>query len=109
MKRQGGTGTALRKQLAYARVHYRTVTRGLRSFVRWRISTDIAALVYLAALGERLFPRLRALDLPVVVRELATTLNRETDFSREARSIVLFRTALADVPGLWIAQAVEEQ
>jgi len=73
------------------------------------ISTDIAALVYLAALGERLFPRLRALDLPVVVRELATTLNRETDFSREARSIVLFRTALADVPGLWIAQAVEER
>jgi len=107
MKRQGGTGTALRKQPAYARAHYRTVTRGLRSFVRWRISTDIAALVYLAALG--LFPRLRALDLPVVVRELATTLNRETDFSREARSIVLFRTALADVPGLWIAQAVEEQ
>ena len=32
------------------------------------------------ALGERLFSRLRAVDLPVVVREFAISLNRETDF-----------------------------
>ncbi len=99
-----------------AQVHEATMPDGRHVAVKVQrpgleaiISTDIAALVYLAALGERLFPRLRALDLPVVVRELATTLNRETDFSREARSIALFRTALADVPGLWIAQAVEER
>jgi ubiquinone biosynthesis protein len=72
------------------------------------ISTDIAALTYLVALGERIFPRLRALDLPVVVSEFANTLNRETDFGHEARSIVLFRTALADVPGLWIPGVVAE-
>ena len=72
------------------------------------ISTDIAALTYLVALGEGLFPRLRALDLPVVVRELAISLNRETDFGREARSIVLIRAALEDVPDLWIPDVVAE-
>ena len=72
------------------------------------IATDIAALTYLVALGERLFPSLRALDLPVVVSEFASSLNRETDFRREARSIVLFRAALADVPDLWIPGVVAE-
>jgi ubiquinone biosynthesis protein len=72
------------------------------------ISTDIAALTFLVAMGERLFPRLRALDLPVVVSEFSNSLNRETDFIHEARSIVLFRTALADVPGLWIPDVVAE-
>jgi ubiquinone biosynthesis protein len=72
------------------------------------ISADIAALTYLVALGERLFPRLRALDLPVVVRELANSLHRETDFGREARSIVLIRAALTDVPDLWIPDVVAE-
>ena len=70
------------------------------------IATDIAALTYLVALGESLFPRLRALDLPVLVREFANSLNRETDFSLEARSIMLFRTALADVTDLWIPDVV---
>src|ERR1017187_799868 len=72
------------------------------------ISKDIAALIYLVALGEKLFPYLRALDLPVVVHEFANSLNRETDFSREARSIVLLRTALADIPDLWIPDVVAE-
>jgi ubiquinone biosynthesis protein len=72
------------------------------------ISTDIAAMTYLVTLGERLFRSLRSLDLPVVVREFANSLNRETDFSHEARSIVLFRTALADVPDLWIPNVVAE-
>ena len=72
------------------------------------ISTDIAALTYLVALGEKIFPRLRVFDLPVVVREFAVTLNRELDFSREAHSIVLFRKALADIPDLWIPDVVAE-
>jgi len=55
------------------------------------------------------FHGLRALDLPVVVREFAKSLNRETDFSREARSIALFRIALADVPDLWIPSVVTER
>jgi ubiquinone biosynthesis protein len=54
-------------------------------------------------------PRLRALDLPVLVSEFANSLNRETDFSHEARSIMLFRTALADVPDLWIPDVVAER
>ncbi len=72
------------------------------------ISKDIAALTYLVALGERLFPRLRALDLPVVIHEFSNSLNRELDFGREARSIALFRKALADVPDLWIPDVVGE-
>ena len=59
-------------------------------------------------MAEGLFPSLRALDLPVVVREFASSLNRETDFGREARSIVLIRAALSDVPDLWIPDVVAE-
>ncbi|MFA5802629.1 MAG: AarF/UbiB family protein [Thermoleophilia bacterium] len=70
------------------------------------ISTDIAALTYLAAMAERLFPRLRPFDLPAAVREFDKSLHRELDFRREARSIVLFRAALADVPDLWIPDVV---
>ena len=72
------------------------------------ISTDIAALTYLVGLGEFLFPKLRAFDLPVIVREFAITLNRETDFSREARSMKLFRSRLANITNLWIPEVVTE-
>jgi ubiquinone biosynthesis protein len=98
-----------------AQVHEATMHEGRhvavkvqRPGLRAAISKDIAALTYLVALGEKLFPHLRALDLPVVVHEFANSLNREIDFTREARSIVLFRTALADVPDLWIPDVVAE-
>lgn len=70
------------------------------------IATDMAALTYLVALGEKLFRRLRAFDLPRVVREFDSSLKREIDFGREARAIVLFRTALADFPDLCIPDVV---
>jgi len=73
------------------------------------ISTDISAMTYLVDLGENFYPRLRAFDLPVLVREFASSLNRETDFSHEARSIILFRTALKDLPHLWIPDVVAER
>ena len=99
-----------------AQVHEATIHDGRRVAVKVQrpgleaiIATDIAALTYLVALGESLFPRLRALDLPVVVREFADSLKRETDFRREARSVVLFRIALADVPDLWIPDVVAER
>ena len=98
-----------------AQVHEATLPDGRRVAVKVQrpglgamIATDIAALSYLVALGEALFPRLRRLDLPVVVREFAKSLARETDFNREARSIVLFRTAMADFPDLWIPNVVAE-
>jgi len=98
-----------------AQVHEATLRDGRRVAVKVQrpgleamISTDIAALTYLAALGGRLFPSLRALDLPLMVREFANSLNRETDFNREARSVVLFRAALADIPDLWIPDVVAE-
>jgi ubiquinone biosynthesis protein len=98
-----------------AQVHEATLRDGRHVAVKVQrpglenmISTDIAALTCLVALGERLFPRLRALDLPVLVSEFADSLNRETDFNHEARSIVLFRTALANIPDLWIPAVVTE-
>jgi ubiquinone biosynthesis protein len=98
-----------------AQVHEATLIDGRRVAVKVQrpgleamIATDIAALTYLVALGEKLFPQLLALDLPVLVREFANSLNRETDFSREARSIMLFRAALADIPDLWIPAVVSE-
>jgi ubiquinone biosynthesis protein len=98
-----------------AQVHEATMPDGRRVAVKVQrpdleamIATDIAAMNFLVALGERFLPRLRALDLPVLVREFAYSLNRETDFVHEARSIVLFRTALADLPDLWIPDVVAE-
>jgi ubiquinone biosynthesis protein len=98
-----------------AQVHEATMLDGRhvavkvqRPGLKVKIARDIAALTYLVALGERLFPRLRALDLPVVVSEFAISLNREIDFTREARSVVLFRTAMADFPDLWIPDVVAE-
>ncbi len=98
-----------------AQVHEATMPDGKRVVVKVQrpdlenmIATDIAALNYLVALGERLFPRLRAFDLPVLVDELADSLGRETDFQREARSISSFRAALADIPDLWIPGVISE-
>jgi len=98
-----------------AQVHEATLRDGRHVAVKVQrpdleemISTDIAALTYLVSLGENLSPRLRALDLPVLVSEFADSLNRETDFNHEARSILLFRAALTDIPDLWIPDVVAE-
>ncbi len=98
-----------------AQVHEATLPDGRRVVVKLQrpgletmIATDIVALNYLVALGERLFPSLRALDLPVLVSELADSLSRETDFQREARSIGSFRTAVTDIPDFWIPDVVPE-
>ncbi len=98
-----------------AQVHEATLKDGRHVAVKVQrpdleemIATDISALTYLVALVEYFSPRLRALDLPVLVSEFANSLNRETDFSHEARSIMLFRAALADVPDLWIPDVVAE-
>ena len=98
-----------------AQVHEATLQDGRHVAVKVQrpgleemIATDVAALTYLVELGESLFPRLRALDLPVLVTEFANSLNRETDFQQEARSILLFRTALAEVPDLWIPDVVTD-
>ena len=96
-----------------AQVHEATLPDGRHVAVKVQrpglkalIATDIAALIYLVALGDKLIPGLRALDLSVVVSEFAYHLNRELDFSREARSMALFRKALANVPDLWIPEVV---
>ena len=98
-----------------AQVHEATLHSGRHVAVKVQrpdleamIATDIAAMFYLVKIVEKFLPRLHAFDLPVLVREFAGSLNRETDFSHEARSIVLFRKALADIPDLWIPDVVAE-
>ena len=98
-----------------AQVHEATLRDGRHVVVKVQrpgleamISADIAALTYLVALLESLFPRLRALDLPALVSEFADSLGQETDFKREARSIGLSRTLLAGIPNLWIPEVVAE-
>ncbi len=99
-----------------AQVHEATMKDGRHVAVKVQrpgleemIATDVAALTYLVALVEKFSPRLRALDLPVLVSEFANSLNRETDFIHEARSIILFRNALANIhDDLWIPDIVPE-
>ena len=85
-----------------AQVHQATLHDGRKVAVKVQrpdlqalIARDIAALTTLVALGEQLFPSLRALDLPVVVEEFSRSLSREIDFGHEARSIALITSTTA--------------
>jgi len=98
-----------------AQVHEATMRDGRHVAVKVQrpglevqVSTDIAVLQYMAALGERLFPSIRPFDLPAAVREFDTSLHRELDFTREAHSIILFRAALDDIAELWIPAVIGE-
>ena len=98
-----------------AQVHEATMRDGRRVAVKVQrpdlkaiIAKDIAALTALVVMGEKIYPRLRAFDLHTVLREFSVSLNRETDFSHEAHTITIFRTAMADFPDLWIPDIVPE-
>jgi len=104
-----GTASIAQVHEAYMHDGRRVAVKVQRPDLDLQIATDIAAMSFLVALGERCFPRILALDLPVLVGEFQSSLTRETDFSREARSILLFRTALAGMPELWIPDVVAER
>jgi len=96
-----------------AQVHDATLWDGRRVAVKVQrpnlseiIAKDIAALNYLVSLGEKFIPRLRALDLPAALHEMATGLMRETDFSREANSIAIFRNRMTEYPDVWIPEVI---
>lgn len=98
-----------------AQVHEATTRDGRRVVVKVQrpgleelIATDIAAMTLLVEMVEHLHPRLRALDLPVMVSEFAASLELETDFTREARSIWLSRQALKGIPEVWIPDVLPE-
>lgn len=98
-----------------AQVHDATLWDGRRVAVKVQrpdlgeiISRDIAALNLLVRLGEKFIPRLRPLDLPAVLKELASGLRRETDFAREASSITVFRNTTAEYPDVWIPEVIAD-
>ena len=98
-----------------AQVHKATLPDGRLVAVKVRrpglnekIAGDISALTYLVLAGEKLFPRLRAFDLHSVLREFSASLNRETDFGHEARTITIFRGTMAEFSDLWIPGVVAD-
>jgi ubiquinone biosynthesis protein len=102
------TGTIAQVHQARMPNGRRVVVKVQRPGLEAEIARDVAAMAYLAALGESLSARLRALDPSVMVREFAASLRREIDFRREARAIGRLRSALAEVPNLWIPDVVAE-
>lgn len=99
-----------------AQVHEAMLHDGRRVVVKVRrpglgadIARDTATLGYLAALADRLSPGLRVLDLGGMVDEFRASLAQEMDFRIEALSIQRFRTALAEVEGLWIPDVIPER
>lgn len=98
-----------------AQVHEATLLNGRRVAVKVQrpgldriIATDMRALTSLVAFGERFYPSLLSFDLPLLIQEFSTSLKRETDFRREARSITLFRIALADISDLWMPKVIKK-
>lgn len=96
-----------------AQVHAATLADGRRVVVKVRreglgprIAEDTATLTYLAAMAERLQPKLRGLDLVGMVRGFRDSLGRETDFRLEGQTIRRFRNALADADGVWIPDMI---
>ena len=99
-----------------AQVHGATMADGRsvvikvrRAGLESRIAQDTATLTYLAALAEHIAPQLGAFDPVGMVREFRDSLQRETDFRLEAKTVRRFREALADVEGVWIPDVVPER
>ena len=98
-----------------AQVHDATLLDGRRVAVKVQrpglaktIAEDIATLRLLVNLGERLAPRLRALDLRSALNEFSHSLARETNFCHEASSITIFRNTVGDFTDVWIPGVIAE-
>lgn len=74
-----------------------------------RAAHDCATLTYVAAIAERVQPKLATLDLVGMVREFRDSLRREMDLRLEGLTIRRFRAALADESGVWIPDVVMER
>ena len=98
-----------------AQVHEATLLDGREVVVKVRrpdlasrIGEDTAILAHLAAAGEALDSRLRAMDLIGMVREFRSSLQREMDLELEGRTIRRFREPLSAVEGVWIPDVIPD-
>ena len=85
------------------------VVKVRRPGIEQRATEDCATLMYVAAMAERLEPRLRTVDLVGMVREFRESLQREMDLRLEGQTIRRFRAALTDSEGVWIPDVVAER
>ena len=86
----------------------RVAVKVQRPNLRQTIDKDLAVLRFLVRVGERLLPRLRPLDLSAALDELHVGLMRETDFAREASSIMVFRKTTEGQSDVWIPEVIAE-
>jgi len=85
------------------------VVKVRRPGLEQRATEDCATLTYVAAMAERVEPRLRAVDLVGMVREFRESLRREMDLRLEGQTIRRFRAALAEESGVWIPDVIMER
>lgn len=85
------------------------VVKVRRPGIEQQANEDCATIMYVAAIAERLEPRLRTVDPIGMVREFRESLSREMDFRLESETIRRFRAAMADVDGVWIPDVVAER
>lgn len=98
-----------------AQVHTATLDKGYQVIVKVRrpaveqeVARDIPTLARVARLLDSTVPALRPLDLPGMVREFRSSLQRELHFTHEAEAMHRFRRGAAAVPEVWIPAVVPE-
>ncbi len=84
------------------------VVKVRRSGLAERVAEDTAILMDLAALAESVAPALQPADPVGLVQAFKRTLTREMDLHLEAETTRRFRTAWADLDGVWIPDVVPE-
>jgi len=75
-----------------------------RPQIRPKIETDLNILAFIAERLHANFENLRMYELPDLVRLVRRSLQRETDFTAEARYMRIARARMADFEGLYIPE-----
>ncbi len=75
-----------------------------RPEIRSNIKTDLDLLAHAANLLHERSDSLRMYDLPALVQSVQQTLQRELDFTREARHMQIARNLMQDLSGIHVAR-----
>jgi len=100
------TGTIAQAHLARTHAGLEVVVKVRRPMLAEEVRRDLGVLSALARLAAAAVPGVRGLNPTKLVEELGSSLRLEIDFREEAANIVTFRERLADVPNLWMPDAL---